>query len=160
MLAPPIPEWVLHPARDQERAARLSRDLDMPVPVAHAMVNRGIDSADLAHPFLQPSLDDLHDPFELKDLDRAVARIRRAIESDESVLIHGDYDVDGMTSTFLLLSVLRELGARVEYRIPHRTRDGYGLSASGVEFAAQRGHGLILTVDSGMHLGFAPLLAR
>ena len=150
MLAPPIPEWILHPARDQERAARLANDLEMPLAVAHAMVNRGIDSLDLAHPFLEPSLDDLHDPFELKDLDRAVARIRAAIERDESILVHGDYDVDGMTSTFLLLSVLRDLGARVEYRIPHRTRDGYGLSSSGVEHAQRRGQRLIVTVDSGI----------
>lgn len=150
MIALPIPEWVTHPARDQERAARLSRDLGMPLPVAHALVNRGIDSPETAVPFLEPSIDDLHDPFELKDLDRAVARIRSAVDADESILIHGDYDVDGMTSTYLLLSVLRELGANVEYRIPHRTRDGYGLSVSGVEYARRRGHRLIVTVDSGI----------
>src|SRR2546426_8440843 len=151
MIAPPAaPQWVLHPSRDLDRARALCRELDAPLPVAQALINRGIEGAGLARRFLEPSLDDLHDPLQLLDLDRAVDRIRRATEGGEKILIHGDYDVDGITSTFLLYTALRDLGARVEYRIPHRTKDGYGLSVDAVTEARRRGCTLIVTVDCGI----------
>ena len=151
MIAPPtVSQWVLHPEHDPERARTLSRELSAPLPVAHALVNRGIGSpAEVGH-FLQPSLEDLHDPSELLDLDRAVERLRLAAEAGERILVHGDYDVDGITSTYLLYAALSDLGAGVEYRIPHRTRDGYGLSADAVVEAQRRGCTLIVTVDCGI----------
>jgi single-stranded-DNA-specific exonuclease len=158
LIAPPVAEWVLHPGYDTEKAARLAGDLGAPLPAAHALVNRGILNLTRARTFLDPALEDLHDPSELLDLDRAVARIEAAIAAGESMLVHGDYDVDGITSTFMIYAVLRELGARVEYRIPHRTRDGYGLSERAVAYAAQRGHRLIVTVDSGI-TAVAPVAA-
>src|SRR5262245_2016593 len=151
MIAPPLPSvWVPHSGADPELARRLALELDAPLPVASVLVNRGIDSPAAARRFLVPSLDDLHDPFLLRDLDRAVHRIRRALSSREPILIFGDYDVDGITATYLLVNVLAELGARVDYRIPHRTRDGYGLSLEAIEWAHRRGFGLVVTVDCGI----------
>jgi single-stranded-DNA-specific exonuclease len=151
---------VLHPGFDSERADRLARELGAPLPVAHAMVNRGILNLTRARTFLDPALEDLHDPMELMDVERAIARIEQAIANDEGILVHGDYDVDGITSTFMIYSVLAELGARVEYRIPHRTLDGYGLSEAAVEVARRRGHGLIVTVDCGVTAVGPVALAR
>jgi single-stranded-DNA-specific exonuclease len=144
------PEWVPHPRRDAGRAVALARELGAPVAVAHALVNRGLLDAEAARRFLDPGIEDLHDPFLLRDLDVAVARIQRAVSAGERIFVHGDYDVDGITSTFLLYSVLRELGGRVEVRIPHRTRDGYGLSVDAMNEAHRRGCTLAITVDCGV----------
>jgi single-stranded-DNA-specific exonuclease len=151
VIAPPIaPLWVPHRRRDPARAEALATGIGAPIGVAHALVNRGFDSVEAARRFLDPSLEDLHATDLLLDLDRAVERIRRAITTGEGILVHGDYDVDGITSTFLLYSALAELGARVEYRIPHRTRDGYGLSPEAMEDAKRRRCGLVVTVDCGI----------
>ena len=151
MIAPPLaPQWIDHPKRDPERATDLARALGAPLPVGHVLVHRGVDSLESARRFLDPAIEDLHDPFRLLDLDAAVERIRRAIDAREPILIHGDYDVDGITSTFLLYSVLRDLGAKVDYRIPHRTRDGYGLSLGAIAEAERRGCTLVVTVDCGI----------
>jgi single-stranded-DNA-specific exonuclease len=147
---PVAPHWVAHRARDNGRAAELARALDAPLAAAHALVNRGIGTPEAARRFLDPSGEDLHDPFRLRDLDRAVERVLRAIDADERILVHGDYDVDGITATFVLYSALLQLGARAEYRIPHRARDGYGLSPEAVDDAHRRGCTLIVTVDCGI----------
>jgi single-stranded-DNA-specific exonuclease len=119
-------------------------------PVAQAMVHRGVGTLEQAQHFLEPSLDDLHDPFLLRDIDRASERLLRAATNRERTLIFGDYDVDGITATYLLYSAMVELGAAVEYRIPHRTRDGYGLTVDAIEQARSRGVQLIATVDCGI----------
>ena len=151
MIAPTsAPEWVPHPRRDPGRALVLAGELGAPVAAAHALVNRGLESADAARHYLDPRIEDLHDPFLLRDLDVAVARIQRALSAGERIFVHGDYDVDGITSTFLLTSVLRDLGGRVEVRIPHRTRDGYGLSVEAMNEAHRRGCALVITVDCGV----------
>jgi len=150
IVPPSAPEWVPHPRRDAGRALALARELGAPVAVAHALVNRGLESADAARHYLDPGIEDLHDPFLLRDLDVAVARIERALSAGERTFVHGDYDVDGITSTFLLYSVLRDLGGRVEVRIPHRTRDGYGLSVEAMNEAHRRGCSLVITVDCGV----------
>jgi single-stranded-DNA-specific exonuclease len=111
-------QWVLHPDRDSDQSRALARELGAPLAAAVALVNRGVKSAGDARQFLEPTLEDLHDPMELLDLDRAVDRIRTAIVRGERILVHGDYDVDGITATFMLVSVLRELGAGL---IPIRT---------------------------------------
>ena len=151
MIAPTsVPEWVPHPRRDLARARELARELSAPLPAAHALVNRGVESPDAARRYLDPVIEDLHDPFLLRDLDVAAQRIHEALAGGERIFLHGDYDVDGITSTFVLYSVLRELGGRVEVRIPHRTRDGYGLSLDAVEEAHRHGCGLVITVDCGV----------
>ena len=144
------PHWTLHPRRDPERAATLARELGSPVAVAHALLHRGVDDMASAQRFLEPSLEDLHNPSLLLDLDRACERIQLGLDRGERMLVHGDYDVDGITSTFVLYDTLKALGARVEYRIPHRTRDGYGLSAEAIDEAHRRGCTLVLTVDCGI----------
>ncbi len=153
------PVWALHPSRSTERAADLARALGAPLPVTHALVNRGLDTYDKARSFLEPALEDLHDPREMLDLDRAASRILAAVAAGERIFIQGDYDVDGITSTFLLHSVLEELGARLEYRIPHRIRDGYGLTIEAIEEARRRGCTLVVTVDCGITAHEAVALA-
>ena len=103
-----------------------------------------------ARRFVEPRLEDLHAPWGLLGMDRAVARIERAIERHERILVHGDYDVDGLTATYLLVTVLREFGADVRFHIPHRLADGYGLSAASIEAAAAAGVSLVITVDCGI----------
>ena len=141
---------MLHPRRDPRRALELARVLGAPGAVGHALLHRGIDTPEAARRYLEPTLEDLHDPFCLMDLDRATERIHLAIGRGEKILVHGDYDVDGITSTFLLFHALQSMGARVEYRIPHRTRDGYGLSLEAIDEAQRRGCTLVITVDCGI----------
>jgi single-stranded-DNA-specific exonuclease len=141
---------VPHPRRDAAAARTLARELGAPGVAAQVLLNRGVADAAAARRFLSPGLEDLHDPFLLRDLDVAVKRIHRALERGERIFVHGDYDVDGITSTFLLTSVLRDLGGRVEVRIPHRTRDGYGLSPEAMRDAQHRGCTLVITVDCGV----------
>ncbi len=144
------PQWVLHPNHSPEAAAGLARALGAPLALGYALVNRGLAREDAARRFLDPSLDDLHDPAEMRDLELAAERILGAIQREERIFVHGDYDVDGITSTFLLYSALEELSARVEYRIPHRIRDGYGLTVEAIDEARRRGCTLVVTVDCGI----------
>jgi len=151
VIAPPLaPQWALHPLHAADPARGLARDLDAPVAIGHALRHRGIETVEDARRYLEPSLDHLHDPSGLLGLDGAVERIRLALERRERIMVHGDYDVDGITATYLLCSVLADLGGAVEFRIPHRTRDGYGLSLAAIEDAHRRGCGLVITVDCGI----------
>jgi single-stranded-DNA-specific exonuclease len=147
---PVAPPWVLHPRSHPQRALQLAQSLGAPPAIGHVLVNRGLADLAAAGEFLNPALDGLHDPFLLLDLDRAVARIEQAIERNERILVQGDYDVDGITSTYLMVTALTELGARVDSRIPHRTKDGYGLTVAAVDEAERRGCTLIVTVDCGI----------
>ncbi len=154
------PQWVLHPNHSPEAAAALARVLGAPIALAHALVNRGVGREDRARRFLDPVLEDLHDPAEMRDLEVAAVRILAAVEAGEKLLVQGDYDVDGITSTFLLYSALEELGARVEYRIPHRIKDGYGLTVEAIDEARRRGCSLVVTVDCGITATEAIAYAR
>jgi single-stranded-DNA-specific exonuclease len=144
------PEWVLHPRSQPQQAHLLARELGAPPAIGHTLVHRGLTDETQARQFLNPVLDDLHDPMRLLGLDRALERIQRALTAGESILVQGDYDVDGITSTYLLHTALTELGAKAHWRIPHRTRDGYGLSLGAVEEARRLGCTLIVTVDCGI----------
>jgi single-stranded-DNA-specific exonuclease len=137
------PVWGLHPRRSPERAAELARALGAPLPVAHALVNRGLDTHEKAIRFLEPALEDLHDPREMLDLERAATRILAAVAAGE-----------------LLYSALEELGARLEHRIPHRIKDGYGLSLEAIEEAKRRACTLVVTVDCGITAHDAVALAN
>jgi single-stranded-DNA-specific exonuclease len=154
------PQWVLHPNHSPEAAAALAGALGAPLAMAHALVNRRIGREDAARRFLDPVLDDLHDPGEMRDLEAAAERILAAVENNERILVQGDYDVDGITSTFLLYSALVELGSRVEYRIPHRIKDGYGLTVEAIDEAKRRGCSLVVTVDCGITASEAIAHAR
>lgn len=114
------------------------------------LINRGIETVEEVRSFLDCSLERLHDPFSLPDMETAVARIIRAIESDEKIMVFGDYDADGVTGTALLVTVLRRLGVRVIYYLPERLTEGYGLNKSGIDRARSQGVRLLITVDCGV----------
>ncbi|MDA8211769.1 MAG: single-stranded-DNA-specific exonuclease RecJ [Clostridia bacterium] len=128
----------------------LAQELKIPDIMAQILVNRGISSADEAREFLWADLGRLHSPLLLPDLKVAVERIALAVSRGEKILIYGDYDVDGITSTTVLVLTLQKLGAQVEYYIPDRLEEGYGLNLGAMEWAQQEGFSLIVTVDCGI----------
>ena len=111
--------WEICPV-DGDAVARLSRELNVPNIIARLLVLRGVTDPESAHRFLNPALNQLHDPFLMADMKPAVARLRRALEQGEKILIYGDYDVDGTMAVVILLTALRGLGGQVEAFIPHR----------------------------------------
>jgi single-stranded-DNA-specific exonuclease len=147
---PAAPRWLLHPRHDPALGRDVARGLSAPEAIGNVLVHRGLRDLASARSFLEPTLADLHDPRSMRDLDRAATRLRAAGANGERVLVQGDYDVDGVTSAYLMASVLARLGARVHVRIPHRTRDGYGLTDAAVDEARRRACTLIVTVDCGV----------
>ena len=129
-------------------AAALSRELEVPEPVAVALVRRGYRTAEDARRFL--AADEAYDPFEFDGMEATVAAIRSAIEQGKLITVHGDYDVDGVTSTTILVRAIRELGGECDWLIPGRVEDGYGLSAQTIQRLAERGTGLLVTADCGI----------
>src|SRR3954452_16329190 len=142
-------KWRL-PEPETPEAQALARQLDVHPIVASLLVDRGFGDEATARRFLDPRLDQLHDPFLLPDAGPAVERVARAIREGEKVLVHGDYDVDGVCSAALLTRVLRKLGAKVEPFVPHRKEDGYDLNVETVKRAAAEGVRLIVTADCGI----------
>ncbi|MBL8012869.1 MAG: DHH family phosphoesterase, partial [Candidatus Omnitrophica bacterium] len=128
----------------------LSDSLNIHPIIAQLLVNRDITNVDLARQFLYANVSQLHDPFTLKDMDKAIERIEKAKVNKESILIFGDYDVDGVTSSALLQRLLKKLGIRAINYIPHRMDEGYGLNHGIVEFAKDQGIHLMITVDCGV----------
>ncbi len=141
--------WI-KPASEQEQIDNLVDNLSLNPIVAQILVNRGLKTPQQVEEFLDFKLDDLHDPFLLKDLDVAIDRIERAINQKEKITIYGDYDVDGISSTSLLITVLEELGAEVDYYIPNRLKEGYGLNQEALDQLIARGTDVIITVDCGI----------
>lgn len=142
--------WIEVALPPADAVRRLQAELHLPEPLCRLLVTRGHDTPLAARAFLRPSLDTLHDPALLADMEPAVARLRAAISAGETVLVHGDYDVDGMCATALYTRALRRMGARVVPFVPHRMRDGYDLGPGGVRRAAEVGATLILTGDCGI----------
>lgn len=134
---------------DERSSAELARATGLPPAFCRLLVARGHADADTARVFLKPHLDELLDPFLLRDMDRAVERVQRAIRAGETILVHGDYDVDGVCSAALYARVLRRLGARVEIFVPNRFLHGYDLGQGGLDAAAAAGARLLLTGDCG-----------
>ena len=130
---------------------QIADNLKCPDLIAEMLVRREITDLDEINDFFEPDLDRVHDPFIFKDMEKAVQRIIRAIENKELITIYGDYDVDGTTSTAMLYLGLRKVGAVVDYYIPHRMIDGYGLSLSGVDQIKDNGASLIISVDCGIN---------
>lgn len=137
------------------RLAEFSEALGIPAAAARILFQRGFHDVRSAAHFLNPRIEDLHDPFLLRDMDRAVERIRVAIALREPIEIHGDYDVDGVTSTVVLNKAFELAGAQSGWHIPHRLHDGYGMQPAAVEEAAQRGVRLIVSVDNGIRAAAA-----
>ncbi len=141
--------WKIHSPNPQRQVA-LSNALEINPIIAQLLINRRILTVPEAATFLSADLSQLHDPFLLKDMDRAVERIKRARQRQELVLIFGDYDADGVTSSVLLHRLLKNMGIEVLNHIPHRMHDGYGLNHRIGEYAKQKGVSLLITVDCGI----------
>lgn len=141
--------WILPPEPEPGAVAALAEALRLPETVCRLVAARGYTDPDDAKRFLRPRLEQLHAPSTLMDLDRAVERLAHAIRHDEPILVHGDYDVDGMCSTTIMLRTLRSLGARAEAFIPQRLRDGYDLTDAGVRAAIDAGARVVVTCDCG-----------
>jgi len=140
-------------ATDETAAAALSREINVSMPLARALSNRGIAGFEEAKEFFRPSLEQLPSPFLFRDMQKAVARVRTAVAEKEKILIYGDYDVDGTAGTALLCLFLQSLGADVFYYINDRFSEGYGLSESGVSHACEQKTSLVITVDCGISAG-------
>ena len=151
--------WML-PEGGEAGAARLSIELGIHMPAARVLWQRGFLEAEQARRFLSPTLADLHDPFLLRGMDLAVTRILQAVQQREPILLYGDYDVDGTTSVVVLRKALEMAGADVSHFVPHRIKDGYGLHASTLVEAAQRGVRLVISVDTGIRASEAVREAR
>jgi len=149
-----------HLACDDVQALALAEDLGLDPAIGRLLVLRGITDAASAHRFLNPSIDQLHDPWLLADMGRGVDRLVRAIAAREKVAIHGDYDVDGITATVIVRRTLELLGADVVHFVPERVRDGYGLNTPAIERLAAQGVRLIVSVDCGIRGMDAAIRAR
>ena len=142
--------WTLKAKPEPEKVTRLSQELQVEPIVAQLLVQRGIENFDQAKEFFRPELSQLHDPFLMMDMDKAVERIERSIASDENILVYGDYDVDGTTSVSLLSSYLKTFYPNVCTYIPDRYEEGYGISYQGIDFAEDNDISLIIALDCGI----------
>lgn len=140
--------WILNPV--SEKARNLSATMDIPLDAAQILVNRGIDQAEQVHQFLYGTMSDLHDPFLMNGMREAVQRIQKAISHQENILIFGDYDVDGILSVVTLSKALASLGGKVDFFIPERLKEGYGLKEKYIDLAEQRNAGVVISVDCGV----------
>ena len=143
-------KWILKNVADEETVTRLSSELGIDPVLTRLLVQRGVGTFQEARAFFRPSLDNLYDPFLMKDMDKAVARVESAVSSGEKILVYGDYDVDGTTAVSLVYSFLRRLTVNVDFYVPDRYEEGYGVSYKGIDWAADNGFGLIITLDCGI----------
>ncbi|WP_078432439.1 single-stranded-DNA-specific exonuclease RecJ [Metabacillus halosaccharovorans] len=141
--------WMIQ-SSDETFIQNLRENLSVTPLVASLLVNRGINSVEAAQEFLDMDSQTFHDPFLLKDMDKAVQRIQKAIHNNEHILVYGDYDADGVSSTTVLLTTLRKLGAKADFYIPNRFSEGYGPNEAAFRLAHERGFSLIITVDTGI----------
>jgi single-stranded-DNA-specific exonuclease len=145
----PRPRWVSPPPADAAAVAALVDALKLPPMICRLLVARGYVAPEEAKRYLRPRLDQLHEPSSMLDLDRATERLARAVRDGETIMVHGDYDVDGICSTTIMVRALRELGGKAVPFIPHRVTDGYDLSMAGVRAAIDAGATVVVTCDCG-----------
>lgn len=142
--------WVLKPQGNEEVVNRLAGELRISKFLVNLLVQRGINTYDEARKFFRPSLDDLHDPFLMRDMDKAIERIGEALARKEHILVYGDYDVDGTTAVSLVYTFLKTYSGNIGYYIPDRYKEGYGISRQGIEWAKENGYSLIIALDCGI----------
>ena len=142
--------WTLKPKPDSKTVEDLQKALQVDQSVATLLVQRGIETYEEAKQFFRPSFNELHDPFLMKDMDKAVARIENALLNNENILVFGDYDVDGTTSVALMSSYLKTKSDRIATYIPDRYDEGYGVSYKGIDFAHDNEFSLIIALDCGV----------
>jgi single-stranded-DNA-specific exonuclease len=142
--------WVFTTPENEEAVSELQDQLGVPQKIARLLVLRGVDTYDKAEAFFRSDLSQLHDPFLMKDMDKATTRLAEAIRNRERILIYGDYDVDGTTSTAILYIFLKEFGVDVDFYIPHRFKEGYGINQDGIQYAIDNNVDLMVSVDCGI----------
>lgn len=142
--------WVYTQPEQKERVSALEQALGVPEIIAHLLAIRGIKTYEDAKTFFRPTIDLLYDPFLMKDMNEGAERLALAIRRSEKVLVYGDYDVDGTTATACMYTFLKEFGVDVNYYIPHRFKEGYGINPEGVHYAEEIGANLIVSVDCGI----------
>ena len=143
-------KWLLSEPADTEKVDRLAAEVGIDKVLAELLVKRGVETFEQARAFFRPSLDGLHDPFLMKDMDAAVERLHGAIAGGEKILVYGDYDVDGTTAVSLVYSFIRRFTDKVDFYIPDRYDEGYGVSLKGIDWAAEGNFKLIITLDCGI----------
>ena len=143
-------KWILKPEADEEVVSRLASELGVDRVLAQLLAQRGLSTFEQARAFFRPDLANLHDPFLMKDMDKAVDRVSAAVLRGEKILIYGDYDVDGTTAVALVYSFLLKYTKNIGYYIPDRYDEGYGVSYKGINWAADNGYTLIITLDCGI----------
>ncbi len=142
--------WTLKPQGNARQAELLAADLRISPVLANLLLQRGITNFEGAKKFFRPTLDELYDPFLMKDMDLAVVRIKQAVDRGEHIMIYGDYDVDGTTAVALVYSFIHSFYPNVDYYLPDRYKEGYGISTQGIDFAAEKGFSLIIALDCGI----------
>ena len=143
-------KWSVKAPADQETVDQLATELGIDRVLADLLVQRGVKTFEDARTFFRPSLDALHDPFLMKDMDRAVERLHKAISEGEKILVYGDYDVDGTTAVAQVYSFVKRFTSKVGYYIPDRYDEGYGLSYKAIDWASDSAYNLIITLDCGI----------
>ena len=142
--------WKMREGADVENVRQLSSELGVDPVLSELLVQRGVRTFEQARSFFRPNLNDLHDPFLMQDMDKAVERVRQAVVAGEKILVYGDYDVDGTTAVSLVYSFLRRLTRQIDFYIPERYDEGYGVSYKGIDWASANGFRLIITLDCGI----------
>ncbi len=142
--------WILREDYDKEVVKKLAEALGVDEIIATLLVERGVTTFEEARCFFRPSLDQLHDPFLMKDMDRAIARINEAVRRRERILIYGDYDVDGTSAVALVYSYLSTFHRNIDFYIPDRDSEGYGISFQGIDYAHETGVKLVIALDCGI----------
>lgn len=142
--------WKIKDKGDVVLVESLSKQLNIESSLCNLLVQRGIKDFDSAKKFFRPELSHLHDPFLMKDMDKAIDRIQKAVANDEKILVYGDYDVDGTTAVALVYTFLKEHSSNIEFYIPDRYAEGYGISFKGIDYAVANGFTLIIALDCGI----------
>ena len=142
--------WALKPQGEHSLVLSLAKQLNISSTLANLLVQRGITSFEEAKTFFRPKMTDLHDPFLMKDMEKAIDRIEKALASNEKILVYGDYDVDGTTAVALVYSFFKTFYDGLDYYLPDRHKEGYGISFAGIDFAKENGFSLIIALDCGI----------
>jgi single-stranded-DNA-specific exonuclease len=142
--------WNLKSKPEKLKVQHLQNELQVDEIIATLLVQRGIETFEQAKTFFRPTLEDLHDPYLMKDMDLAVNRIENAIKNEENILVFGDYDVDGTTAVSLVSSYLKTIYPNIDTYIPDRYDEGYGISFKGIDYAEDNGISLIIALDCGI----------
>ncbi|MDR0725415.1 MAG: single-stranded-DNA-specific exonuclease RecJ [Prevotellaceae bacterium] len=143
-------KWIMKQKGNPADVQRLSEELSIDTVLANLLVQRGVYTFQDAHAFFRPKLENLHDPFLMKDMDIAVSRINNAIKENEKIMVYGDYDVDGTTAVSLIYLFLRKYYKKVFFYIPDRYSEGYGISYKSIDFAKEKGASLVIALDCGI----------